>query len=52
MIDRASRRTLVIGAAVTLAGGSLDAEESLAGTIETLRVLADIFAQIERRRRP
>jgi len=49
MIDRLSRRALVIGAVVTLAGGSLSAEESPAGTIETLR--GDAFAEGPKPRR-
>ncbi len=54
MIDRLSRpvsrrQALLIGAAVTLAGGSLDAEESLAGTIEALR--GDAFAEGPKPRR-
>jgi len=45
-----SRRcALLIGAAVTLAGGSADAEESLAGTIEALR--GDAFAEGPKPRR-
>ena len=43
------RRALLIGAAVTLAGGSLEAEESLAGTIEALR--GDAFAEGPKPRR-
>ena len=43
------RRALLIGAALTLAGGSLEAEESLAGTIEALR--GDAFAEGPKPRR-
>jgi hypothetical protein len=43
------RQALLIGAALTLAGGSLDAEESLAGTIEALR--GDAFAEGPKPRR-
>ena len=54
MIDRlfhpvSRRQVLLIGAALTLAGGSLDAEESLAGTIEALR--GDAFAEGPKPRR-
>jgi hypothetical protein len=54
MIDRlfrpvSRRQALLIGAALTLAGGSLDAEESLAGTIEALR--GDAFAEGPKPRR-
>jgi hypothetical protein len=54
MIDRisrlvSSRRVLLIGAAVTLAAGSLDAEEAPAGTIEALR--GDAFAEGPKPRR-
>ena len=54
MIDRlfhsvSRRQVLLIGAALTLAGGSLYAEESLAGTIEALR--GDAFAEGPRPRR-
>jgi hypothetical protein len=54
MIDRisrlvSSRRVLLIGAAVTLAAGSLDAEESPAGTIEALR--GNAFAEGPKPRR-
>ena len=53
MIDRlfhsvSRRQVLLIGAALTLAGGSLD-EESLAGTIEALR--GDAFAEGPKPRR-
>jgi hypothetical protein len=55
MMDRffrpvSRRRALLVGAAVTLAGGSLGAEESLAGTIEALR--GDAFAEGPKPRRP
>jgi hypothetical protein len=43
------RQALLIGATLTLAGGSLDAEESLAGTIEALR--GDAFAEGPKPRR-
>jgi len=43
------RRALLIGAALTLAGGSLEAEESLAGTIEALR--GNAFAEGPKPRR-
>jgi hypothetical protein len=54
MIDRisclvSSRRGLLIGAAATLAAGSLDAEEAPAGTIEALR--GDAFAEGPKPRR-
>jgi hypothetical protein len=54
MIDRLFRpvsrgQALLIGPALTLAGGSLDAEESLAGTIEALR--GDAFAEGPKPRR-
>ena len=54
MIDRlfrpvSRRQALLIGAALTLAGGSLEAEESLAGTIEALR--GDAFAEGPKPRR-
>ena len=54
MIDRlfhsvSRRQVLLIGAALALAGGSLDAEESLAGTIEALR--GDAFAEGPKPRR-
>jgi hypothetical protein len=54
MIDRisrlvSSRRVLLIGTAVTLAAGSLDAEEAPAGTIEALR--GDAFAEGPKPRR-
>ena len=54
MIDRlfhpvSRRQALLIGAALTLAGGSLDAEEFLAGTIEALR--GDAFAEGPKPRR-
>ena len=54
MIDRlfrpvSRRQALLIGAALTLPGGSLDAEESLAGTIEALR--GDAFAEGPKPRR-
>ena len=54
MIDRlfhsvSRRQVLLIGAALTLAGGSLYAEESLAGTIEALR--GDAFAEGPKPRR-
>ena len=44
------RRALLVGAAVTFAGGSLGAEELLAGTIEALR--GDAFAEGPKPRRP
>jgi hypothetical protein len=54
MIDRlfrpvSRRQALLVGAALTLAGGSLEAEESLAGTIEALR--GDAFAEGPKPRR-